>query len=212
MDKDPVLYCPHCGNRAPQRLVFKHNYEDTDLYGSDGSKEENLSLSCVYHVRVCATCNDLILYYESEVSELEVFYPASHSLHRSVPPAVRQAYEEAARVRNVSPAAYAVLLRRAMEAICEDRGIKDGSLQKRLAELSERGEIPPILSEATDMLRLIGNAGAHNSKERITVPMTWGMNELFKAVVEYVYVAPSRVEEFRASIKKRSEAQANTKS
>jgi hypothetical protein len=89
------------------------------------------------------------------------------------------------------------MLRRALEAVCDDRGVSEGSLQKRLEVLAQRGELPTILSEMTSMLRTLGNAGAHHSSMPITVPMTWGMEEFFRAVIEYVYIAPSKIQEFK---------------
>jgi Domain of unknown function (DUF4145) len=204
MAADVIRYCPHCGNTAPQSLAFRHEYEDSELYNTDGTRAD-MSFSCTYEARICATCKDLILYHDTEISEMEVVYPRTHSLHVSVPESVRDCYEEAARIRRASPSAYAVILRRALETICDDRDVKSGSLHARLASLSERGEIPPVLSEMSTILRTLGNAGAHASKEKITVPMTWGMDELFRAIVEYVYVAPSRITEFRASMTRREE-------
>jgi hypothetical protein len=59
-----------------------------------------------------------------------------------------------------------------------------------------------VLADATTVLRTLGNDGAHLNKDKVTVPMTWGMRELFRAVVEYVYVAPSRISEFNKSVEK----------
>lgn len=103
-----------------------------------------------------------------------------------------------------------MLLRRGLEAICDDREAKPGSLHARLAELTSRGEIPAALSEMTTILRNLGNAGAHTSKDKVTVPMTWAMSELFRAVVEYVYVAPSRVESLKKSLQKYEKSQHET--
>ena len=73
-------------------------------------------------------------------------------------------------------------------------------MSQQLIVLADRGEIPPALAEVTDLLRVMGNAGAHAGKQQITVPMTWGMRDLFCAIVEYVYVAPSKLAEFKKSL------------
>lgn len=75
-----------------------------------------------------------------------------------------------------------------------------GPLHNRLEQLAKRGEIPPVLAEMTTVLRVLGNAGAHNSAQKITVPLTWVMDEFFRAVVEYVYIAPSKLEEFKQEL------------
>jgi len=66
--------------------------------------------------------------------------------------------------------------------------------------LAKKGEIPPVLVEITTVLRTLGNSGAHNTDQKVTVPMTWQMDKFFRTLVEYVYVAPARIEEFKKSV------------
>lgn len=99
-----------------------------------------------------------------------------------------------------------MLIRRALEALCDDRQVSAGSLHSRLAKLAENGEIPPVLVEITTVLRTLGNSGAHNTDQKVTVPMTWQMDKFFRSLVEYVYVAPARLAEFRKSIAKSDES------
>jgi len=130
-------------------------------------------------------------------------FPSNVDLDASIPEIVASNYRESKRVQKVSPNSFAVLIRRALEALCDDRGVSSGTLQARLAKLSEKGEIPPVLVEVTDVLRTLGNSGAHNAEQRVTVPMTWQMDKFFRTLVEYVYVAPARLKEFRKSLDKR---------
>ena len=201
MDTDKkILFCPHCGNTTTQKLVYSHAYEDI-AYDESGEKSD-FAPPCEYFVRICETCNDLLVYY-SIVEDLPVLiYPKSIELPICVPQKVRQCYLEAAKIKNTAPNAYAVMIRRGLEAICEDRNIKKGSLQERLEILAKNGDIPPTLVEITSILRTLGNVGAHSSSEKITVPMTWGMDEFFRAIIEYVYIAPDKVNEFKIRIER----------
>jgi hypothetical protein len=106
-------------------------------------------------------------------------------------------FQEAKRIQNISPNAFAVLMRRGLEAMCDERAVAAGNLAKRLEVLAKKGEIPPVLAEITGVLRTLGNSGAHNTNQTVTVPMTWAMEEFFRALVEYVYIAPSRLQQFR---------------
>jgi len=200
---DRLMTCPHCGNQTPHKLVFKHTY-DGRWYGSDGKLSEEPEPSSIYFAFECATCHDISLYHLFEPQEYKdatLMYPQSGTLDESVPSAVANNYREAKAVQNVSPNAFAVLIRRALEAMCDDRGVPTGRLQQRLEQLAKRGEIPPILAEITSVLRTLGNSGAHNTSQCVTVPMTWKMDEFFRALVEYVYIAPSKLREFRQEIK-----------
>jgi hypothetical protein len=66
-----------------------------------------------------------------------------------------------------------------------------------LEELVTRGEIGPVLADMTDVLRRLGNIGSHDSDEVIAPEYVDVIDEFFRAVVEYVYIAPFKVGEFK---------------
>jgi len=84
--------------------------------------------------------------------ETPLAYPQV-GLDSSVPYSVAKIYREAERIKQIAPNAYAVQIRRALEAVCKDRGSLKKTLAQRLKELADKGEIPMALIEATDMLR-----------------------------------------------------------
>jgi len=201
--KQPLFVCPHCGNKVPHSVIFTHNYVG-DWYCSDGSIDDTLPTS-YYTGYACGTCHDLSIYENHEYDEGDVgrlVFPADVNLDESIPESVAKNYRESKRVQKVSPNAFAVLIRRALEALCDDRNVPHGKLHARLSHLAKNGEIPPVLIEITSVLRTLGNSGAHNTDQDVTVPMTWKMDKFFRTLVEYVYVAPTRLKEFRKSIEK----------
>jgi hypothetical protein len=205
-----VAFCPHCGNTAPQKLVFSHSYESSGYDTITGEKDEG-GPPCTYYVAICSTCNEVLLYHsffdenpDEYFSKSTLLYPNNHQLPNSVPNSIQQAYVEACRIQFLAPNAYAVMLRRALEAVCDDRSVPTGTLHKRLEVLVERGELPAKLAEMTSILRMLGNAGAHHSSSPVIVPMTWGMNEFFRAIIEYVYIAPSKIEAFKRTMDRSS--------
>ena len=52
----------------------------------------------------------------------------------------------------------------------------------------------------TDILRMLGNIGSHAADESVEPEYVDAIDEFFRAVVEYVYVAPYRVNEVRAQL------------
>ena len=205
-----IHFCPHCGNETPQRLLFLHEHQ-LILYDAAGKRNDEDEVGAIYYIAECGTCGDLLLYHSvlgdiSDFYQAELIHPSAERLPECVPTTVREAYEEAARIRGLAPNAYAVMLRRALEAVCDDRSVQHGVLQKRLALLAERGELPSTLAEASSILRTLGNAGAHQTRMKVTIPMTWGMAEFFRAIVEYVYIAPDRIEKFRAQLSRQEGA------
>ncbi len=197
-----VAYCPHCGNRAPQRLIHKQNYLERVWSSADGAEAEPAPWSIF--IAVCETCNHALLYEnvgdqfdEDKFDICELVYPSAAGFPVSVPQQIKNVYDEANRIKRLAPNAFAVQIRRAMEVLCEDKGVTTGSLQKRLDKLVDKGEIPPVLAEATDLLRLLGNVGAHGTNQTVHPLLANAIDEFFRAVVEYVYVAPSKLKEFR---------------
>ena len=197
-----IAFCPHCGNRAPQRLIHTQEYEEQG-YSMNGSLAQ-VDLPCAYYVAVCETCKNVLLYH-AEVHVVEdknfhctsLIWPDRGVLHRAVPKAIAECYAEATRIKNLAPNAFAVQIRRALEALCEDRDEKKGVLRCRLQGLASRGEIPPILAEMTDVLRLLGNIGAHATDQSVKPGHVQAIDDFFRAIIEYVYVAPSKLKEFR---------------
>jgi len=174
----------------------------------DGSLVED-GLPSAYFVVACETCGEILLYDAIiDIPEDEDFHlarlvwPKPGGLHSAVPKAVAECYAEAAIIRNRAPNAFAVQIRRSLEALCDDRGAKKGSLQLRLEDLSSKGDIPPVLAKMTKVLRLLGNIGAHAANQSIKQGHVQAINDFFRAIIEYVYVAPSKLKEFQDRLKR----------
>lgn len=197
-----IAFCPHCGNRAPQKLVHVQNFQ-AEAYSTNGDLLLD-TFDSVYHVFVCETCNQLLIYHqlsEGDISEgFSLVWPSAGILDECVPKAVADCYSEAYRIKNLAPNAFAVQIRRALEAICDNRGAKKGTLHQRLNELAMWGEIPSALVEMTDVLRELGNIGAHATKQSIKPLHVMAIDGFFTAVIEYVYMAPNKLKKFRDSL------------
>ncbi len=196
-----VAFCPHCNNRAPQRLIHTHEYFGQG-YSMDGSVDNGIP--CTYYVAVCETCDEILLYNaiinlveDKNFHRVDLVWPDPGVLHQSVPKAIAECYVEAARIKNLAPNAFAVQIRRALEALCDDRSAKKGVLKLRLQDLVSRGEIPPVLTEMTDVLRLLGNISAHAADQSIKPGHVLTIDDFFRVIIEYVYVAPSKLKKFR---------------
>ena len=104
------------------------------------------------------------------------------------------------RIEHIAPNAFAVQIRRALEAICIERGATKGTLVQNIQELANRGDIPKTLAEASDLLRLIGNVGAHAGDRDVHPLQAYSLGRFFRAIIEYLYVSPKTIQEFRASL------------
>jgi len=217
-EKRRISFCPHCGNVAPQRLVYEHETTAKEIDAAGRVIEESQE---AYYLLVCETCDQPLLYfYNGDEPDVEPYIPdyeegeevsefflagriwPHHAVPRGLPQQVRTCYQEALRLKPVSPNAFAIQIRRCLEALCDDRGASKGSLGKRLKELSFKGDIPPTLSQMTDVLRVLGNVGAHDFETKLSAYDAAVIDRFFSSVLEYVYLAPASVSAYRNSAKK----------
>jgi len=168
-------------------------------------RNDDLEEQAVEFVAVCQTCNQVLVYGNLEDVLTEGFADPDvvllwpkFGLNNAVPERIRNIYDEASRIQHTAPNAFAVQVRRALEAVCMDRGATEGTLVQNIHELANRGEIPKTLVEASDLLRLIGNIGAHASDRDVHPLQASALNKFFQAIVEYLYVSPKMIQEFKA--------------
>jgi hypothetical protein len=167
-----------------------------------------------YFVATCGTCQGLLLYWtqgdpsdegesgpQNYFQDAKLLWPEHVTSENVLPAAVAAIYAEATIVKRLSPNSFAVQIRRALEAICTERGVKSDSLYKMLSELARRGDLPPVLAEMTDVLRLLGNMGAHASDQPVKASQVDALDEFFRAVIEYIYIAPDRLRRFQKRLK-----------
>jgi hypothetical protein len=198
-----VSFCPHCGNVATQHLVYEQYFE-TYGYKQDGTRTES-DIPSKYFVAVCETCGEILIYLaEGYIPDAKEFVeaglmwpPRPGFLDKNVPKNVRECYEEASLVKHLSPNAFAVLLRRALEMIADEQGATRGTLYQRLKDLADQGKLPPLLIDMTDILRLLGNKAAHMAEDNVQPGHVDIIDDFFNTVVEYIYIAPGKLKALR---------------
>ena len=88
----------------------------------------------------------------------------AHVLPDYVPRAIVEDYNEACAIRALSPKASATLARRCLQGMIRDFwGIKKDTLCQEVVALKEK--VPPKTWEAIDVVRSMGNIGAHMEKD-----------------------------------------------
>jgi hypothetical protein len=90
------------------------------------------------------------------------------------------------------------MCRRALEAICKDKGTTKRTLAENLKELQQKGTIDARLYEWADALRLVGNDAAHNVDEFMGKEDAKDGIDFTRAIVEYVYTFADAFERFQA--------------
>ncbi len=120
------------------------------------------------------------------------------ALSHYAPKMIREEYDQALKVKRHDPKSFAMRIRRALEAICSERGAPGKNLDDDLKRLERDGVFPPQVKEIAEVLKLIGNAAAHMKPRK---PRNIGddvevIDDFFHLIVTYVYEHPARLEEY----------------
>jgi len=173
-----LLVCYHCGNRVPlKRVGYQRGQE---LYEHiDGQR---YSADFDYFLYQCPTCQGISIYGDftdyprTDSMERQRIYPRGSQLipeaHKvasvaCIPERIVKIYEEIWPLRHIAPNAFAGQVRRALEFICRDQAAKGKTLFEQLKDLVSRGAFPGYFSEVTDLMRQIGNLGAHAGESEV---------------------------------------------
>ena len=219
--------CPHCENTTEQTLLYTYEYLfDISYMNSDRSK---LEVPAAYFLFMCSTCDELILYHVDSLypetwpiwsagndwadparydelfkreGKLCNMYPSwRHWINNSsIPVAVRQHYLDASN-NKARPNVFVSQIRSALEAICDDKGIGRGKLSHRLRTLAAQEKLPAVIISIAHELRELGNIGAHSGNHKVEPDVVGWVSELFRSLIEYLYVTPGNLKKFRTSLK-----------
>jgi hypothetical protein len=189
-----LVRCSHCSNRAPMEVVAK--YSQVQAY------EDPNGPSCeegdVYQLLLCPSCSGVTLqkyywhdgYMDPSDVEYKILYPSDSKKPLGLPETIDKAYESALRVRPIDANAFGVLLGRVLDLICIDRKAEGRTLSERLDDLASKGEIPGKLVQIAKGLRQFRNVGAHAELGELTTAEVPILEDLTRAILEYVYSAP----------------------
>jgi hypothetical protein len=117
-------------------------------------------------------------------------YPLGEKVLRGLPRKIDAAYQAAHKVRNIDANAYGVLLGRVLDLVCEDRKASGKTLDQKLKSLAQNGEIPSKLVDVAAGVRKLRNIGAHANMGDLTAAELPVLDDLTRAILEYVYSAP----------------------
>jgi hypothetical protein len=197
-----VQVCTACGAEAPHKLSFHH------LPARKGESKKRNHL--VYWVTICQACNELVLWGDNDwkglvgfhTNELLPLFPINSDFDDSfIPDRIVNDYKEALKIKRLSPNAFSVLARRALESICDDKKVKTANLAKRLELLVQQENFPDSVKGLAKSIRVVGNIGAHSGDD-VSIEQADVIDDFFKFIVEFVYVVPNRLKQFEESFEK----------
>lgn len=119
-------------------------------------------------------------------------------LSPSIPTAIAREMQEARACFSAKLyTATAVMVRRTLEGMCVDQGTSKKQLFAALGELRDSNKIEGRLFDWAQALRVLGNQGAHFSKDPVSREDAQDALELAEALLDYIYVFTAKYEEFQ---------------
>lgn len=199
-EHDDTIRCYHCGNIVPMKLVGRDVSKRDEGDGYYGVEE--------WSFYMCPTCQEpsLICYYWQQKGKKitsnvgrSIAYPNNLFDDKSIPQSIRTALQAASETKSVDVSISLIAWRRVVELICKDKNATGKNLYEKITNLSAQNIFPSTISDASNLIRLLGNEGAHSDSETIPRTIIYSIETLVKNIVEYVYILPQKVKEVSSS-------------
>jgi Domain of unknown function (DUF4145) len=178
-----IYDCPECDSPQHFSPICVHQTALTQEGFSDD-----------YILAKCDKCDRPALFNRLSLGDLDddfpyrLWPPLERHVEFKLPEIVRDSYEEAVRCENAkSFIATAVMVRRALEAVCKEYDPKSKSIYAALQNMLKNGVISEELMEWATELRVIGNRGAHATSEKITRTEAKEALDFLQAILEIFY-------------------------
>ncbi len=179
--KAVTLRCPSCGKHGTFEKV---DIQDIHVGSTWFGQRRCPNTDCHEHLFFIQDSGGLVATYPPQRIDFE---------KTGIPANVLQAFEEAITCHAIQCyVASAIMIRKTLEEICQDRSATGDNLKKRISALGSQIIIPKELLEGMDELRLFGNDAAHVEarvfreigQDEINVSIEFA-KEILKAVYQY---------------------------
>lgn len=185
--KKSSFNCPHCGAFSSQ------NWYATYFMVSGFKKIPDLDIC------ICTHCNEYSLWRNEKM-----LFPMSGQAplaNSDMPIHIKEDYEEARNILNLSPRGSAALLRLAVQKLCKHLGESGENINQDIASLVNKG-LPPKIQKSLDIVRVIGNDAVHpgtlNLKDDLVTASK--LFVLVNLIVDVMITQPKDIDELFESL------------
>jgi hypothetical protein len=152
----------------------------------------------------CNTCGQALLFVQEEYhwsegwDELTRVWPgARRQLSIEVPEPLRAEHSEAHKcLDSRAYTAAVVMVRRTIEGVCANHGIKERNLHGSLTKMRDNGLLDQRLLDWAQALRVLGNEGAHYTGKQVSREDAVDALALAEALLDNLYVLTAKFKEF----------------
>ena len=189
------IECPFCSEKGNWQLENRNE-----------KKKPNSSKILYFDTYKCGNCASYIMIFWSAGYRLHSYrtlpWPLKLNEHPDyIPSDIGRFWLQAHRnFRDGNWDAAAVMTRSALQLTLRVKGANGKSLKEEINFLAQKGELPPIMKEWSDNIRLLGNDSAHPDIGVIETNPN-DVNDAIKFLdflLEYTFDLPKRIAEYRA--------------
>ncbi len=196
-DKNQICCkCNHCGNIGYLDIkgFFNQVYYVDDKEYSNYPCEER-----IYYLLECPVCNKPILVNEwknlcGEGLDYSLCYPIDFHDYKFIPLEIKRSYEDSRDLfRKESYELCAVSLRILLEKIANNKNANGNTLEKKIEDLARANIIPTTIKDASNMIRKLGNKGAHGVGANLTKSQLEKLFLFIETIIDYIYEIPGQL-------------------
>lgn len=214
--------CPYCYHNAT--ITNSNQSEDKHIFYLKNKYEKKIALTTLVITCPNRDCKEISIhawlnsnnnssgeFYNNDLDSNLLHYwkllPESNAkiFPNYISLSILNDYQEACKIRDLSPKASATLSRRCLQGILRDFWkVKPDNLNKEINQIEEK--VDPLIFDAINAVRQLGNIGAHMEKDinliiDVEPNEAQKLIELIELLLEEWYIARHRREERLKSIK-----------
>ena len=188
------FHCPHCGVVAKQTWsdeIFCRYIETR----ADGNNERSSFQLHKTSVSKCSNCGNYSLW-----ANEKMVYPLTGNVEMAnpdLPEDIKNDYNEAKNIVNISPRGAAALLRLAVQKLCIHLGEKGKNINDDIESLVKKG-LPQTMQQALDSVRVIGNNAVHPGTIDLNdnIEVSYALFGFVNIICEMLISQPKKVKEY----------------
>ncbi len=186
--KKEAFHCPFCG-------VYSHQYWfSCTPIGTVVPGDLRQDVQSKLYISVCSHCRKYSIWFDKK--KINPLTSSAPLPVEDMPEDVKQEYEEARAIIEISPRSAAALLRLALQKLMPHLGQKGKNLNEDIANLVKEG-LPVKIQKALDAVRVIGNNAVHPGELDIRDDIQTAIRlfELLNLIVEVMITQPKKIDE-----------------
>lgn len=188
------FHCPHCGVLSEQQWSGKIHCYYIGLFPNGGRGETQYILTNTLTAK-CSHCQNVSFWVDKKM-----VYPLTGNVEMAnpdLPNDIKNDYNEAKNIVNISPRGAAALLRLAVQKLCIHLGEKGKNINDDIESLVKKG-LPKTMQQALDSVRVVGNNAVHPGTIDLNdkIEIAYALFGFVNIICEVLISQPKKIQEF----------------